>query len=189
VRCGALLPADVLKPAAGSCPDCRQPLVSRLAGVVGFSECPRCGGLFLTRASFDAIVKDAAARERARALDETPKDAAVPQPGFHYRPCPVCRKLMNRSNFGGGSGVIVDVCGTHGVFFDRGELTKVVDFIEKGGWEKVKKRERQRMEEEISALESRKRAAADQGAAPAQLPWGSPGILAEILAALGRHLG
>ena len=63
---------------------------------------------------------------------------------------------MNRSNFGGGSGVILDVCGPHGVFLDRGELTRVVDFIEKGGWEKVRKREKQRMEEEISALESRK---------------------------------
>ncbi len=63
---------------------------------------------------------------------------------------------MNRSNYGGGSGVIVDVCGPHGVFLDRGELTKIVDFLEKGGWERVKKREKQRMEEEISALESRK---------------------------------
>jgi hypothetical protein len=66
---------------------------------------------------------------------------------------------MNRSNFGGGSGVIVDVCGHHGAFLDRGELTRIVDFVEKGGWERVKKREKQRMEEEISALEGRKRGA------------------------------
>ena len=65
---------------------------------------------------------------------------------------------MNRSNFGGGSGVIVDVCGPHGAFLDRGELTRIVDFVEKGGWERVKKRDKDRMEEEISALESRKRA-------------------------------
>jgi Zn-finger nucleic acid-binding protein len=68
---------------------------------------------------------------------------------------------MNRSNYGGGSGVIVDACGPHGVFFDRGELTKIVDFLEKGGWDRVKKREKQRMEEEISALESRKTGALD----------------------------
>jgi Zn-finger nucleic acid-binding protein len=68
---------------------------------------------------------------------------------------------MNRSNYGGGSGVIVDVCGPHGVFLDRGEMTKIVDFIEKGGWDRVKKREKQRMEEEVSALESRKRGSLD----------------------------
>ena len=70
---------------------------------------------------------------------------------------------MNRSNYGGGSGVIVDVCGPHGVFLDRGELTKIVDFLEKGGWNRVKKREKQRMEEEASALESRKRGTLDLG--------------------------
>jgi Zn-finger nucleic acid-binding protein len=162
VRCGALLPAESLAPAAGSCPDCRTALVARRAGVAGFSECARCGGLFLTRASFDAVVRDAETRARARALDEAPAPAA-PEKGFHYRPCPVCRKFMNRSNFGGGSGVIVDVCGPHGAFLDRGELTRIVDFVEKGGWEKIKKREILRMDEDAAALESRKRAASGVG--------------------------
>ena len=76
VRCGALLPAETLKPSAGSCPDCKAAFVSRQAGAAGFSECPRCGGLFLTRESFDAVVKDAATRERARLL---------------------CRRLLRRS--------------------------------------------------------------------------------------------
>ena len=115
----------------GSCPTAAPRSSPRQAGVAGFSECPRCGGLFLTRASFDAVVKDAATRATARALDEGPRPAA-PEKGFHYRPCPVCRKFMNRSNFGGGPGVIVDVCGPHGAFLDRGELTRVVDFVEKG---------------------------------------------------------
>jgi Zn-finger nucleic acid-binding protein len=189
VRCGALLPAEALQAAAGSCPDCRQALVSRLAGVVGFSECARCGGLFLGQEAFDAVAKDAGTRERARAFDATPRGAPAPEPGFHYRPCPVCRKLMNRSNYGGGSGVIVDVCGPHGVFLDRGELTKIVDFLEKGGWERVKKREKRRMEEEISALESRKRSVGEQGL-PMALPYGTDrGPLAEILGSLFRHFG
>jgi Zn-finger nucleic acid-binding protein len=184
VRCGALLPAEALNAVPGTCPDCRVSLVARQAGVAGFSECPRCGGLFLTRASFDAVVKDAATRARARALDDGP-DRAAPEHGFHYRPCPVCRKFMNRSNFGGGSGVIVDVCGPHGAFLDRGELTRIVDFVEKGGWERVKKREKERMEEEISALESRKRGASEPSLPPARLPAAVDG-LGEVLALLGR---
>jgi Zn-finger nucleic acid-binding protein len=161
VRCGALLPAEALKPAAGTCPDCRQPLVARTAGVVGFSECARCGGLFLGQDAFEAVAKDADARQKVGAFDAIAPKGAEPERGFHYRPCPVCHKLMNRSNYGGGSGVIVDVCGPHGVFFDRGELTRIVTFLEKGGWDRVKKREKQRMEEEISALESRKMGALD----------------------------
>ena len=96
---------------------------------------------------------------------------------------------MNRANYGGGSGVIVDVCGPHGVFLDRGELTKIVDFLEKGGWDRVKKREKQRMEEEISALESRKRAAAGGTLGPVEfsLPRQSPFF--KILGDLFRFLG
>ncbi len=187
VRCGALLPSETLAAAAGSCPDCRAALVARRAGVVGFSECPRCGGLFLTRASFDAVVKDAESRARARALDE-PAGAAVPEKGFHYRPCPVCRKFMNRSNFGGGSGVIVDVCGPHGAFLDRGELTRIVDFVENGGWEKVKKREKDRMEEEISALESRKSVMSGTSL-PAEARGDAEGFLSKVISVLGAHLG
>lgn len=185
VRCGALLPAEALKAVPGTCPDCRMSFVARQAGAAGFSECPRCGGLFLTRESFDAVVKDAATRARARALDDVPPGTAA-EHGFHYRPCPVCRKFMNRSNFGGGSGVIVDVCGPHGAFLDRGELTHIVDFVEKGGWEKVRKREKQRMEEEISALESRKRGATDLGLPSAELG-AAGGGLGEVLAFLRRH--
>ena len=89
---------------------------------------------------------------------------------------------MNRSNYGGGSGVIVDVCGPHGVFLDRGELTKIVDFLEKGGWDRVRKREKQRIEEEVSALESRKRGTLDleSAAGGVGLP-GVIGFLASIL--------
>ena len=187
VRCGALLPSEALAAAAGRCPDCRAALVARQAGVAGFSECPRCGGLFLTRASFDAVVKDAGTRARARALDERAGPAA-PEKGFHYRPCPVCRKFMNRSNFGGGSGVIVDVCGPHGAFLDRGELTRIVDFVEKGGWDKVKKREKDRMEEEISALESRKSVASGTSL-PAEARGDDEGFLSKVISVLGALFG
>jgi Zn-finger nucleic acid-binding protein len=93
----------------------------------------------------------------------------------------MCRKLMNRSNFGGGSGVIIDVCGPDGVFFDRGELTRIVDFIEKGGWNRVKKREKERMQEEISALESRKMGALDLDSHSGGGLTGVIGFLASIL--------
>ena len=189
VRCGALLPAEAFRAAAGTCPDCRQTLVARLAGVVGFAECARCGGLFLGQESFDAVARDAGTRERARALDAEPHPAAVAEPGFHYRPCPVCKKLMNRSNYGGGSGVIVDVCGPHGVFLDRGELTKIVDFLEKGGWDRVKKREKQRMEEEVSALESRKRGASEQGLPLTASTGIGQGAIGQVVSALFRLFG
>jgi Zn-finger nucleic acid-binding protein len=50
-----------------------------------------------------------------------------------YVPCPACSQLMGRKNFGGHSGVIVDVCREHGVWFDESELPRVLEFVERGG--------------------------------------------------------
>jgi Zn-finger nucleic acid-binding protein len=173
VKCGALLPAPALvAEGAGSCPDCRLELAAHAFGAVGYAECPRCAGLFLRREAFEAVTKDADTRARVRLAEPaaTPKaaPAAAKAPGaalppVRYRPCPSCRKLMNRTNYGGGSGIVLDACRDPGLWFDRGELTAVVDFLEKGGWDRVRARERERLSEEVRSLESRKAFAAATG--------------------------
>jgi Zn-finger nucleic acid-binding protein len=190
-RCGALLPRETLTPAAATrCPDCRLDLVARAAGAVGYVECARCGGLFLKSDAFDAVAHDADIRARLRAIEtaEIPASARVGAQ-VHYRPCPVCGKFMNRSNYAGGSGIILDVCHDHGVWFDRGELTAIVDFLEKGGWDRVQQRERDRLTEEVHDLESRK-SSSDIGGGfgpvldPPDKGWGVGDAL-DILAGIG----
>jgi Zn-finger nucleic acid-binding protein len=58
-----------------------------------------------------------------------------------YLPCAECRQLMVRRNFGGASGVILDVCGRHGLWFDHGETEKVLEFVRGGGLAREKSRE------------------------------------------------
>lgn len=161
-RCGADLPSEeLLVSVAGKpCPDCRVPLVARKTGVLGYAECARCGGLFLSNEVFGRVVEGADARATARAVEgETPPEAEKSPARFHYRKCPSCAGLMARRNYGAGSGVILDVCRKDGVFLDRGELTAVVEFLEGGGFEKVRMRERDRLREEVATLESRRRSA------------------------------
>jgi hypothetical protein len=50
---------------------------------------------------------------------------------------------MHRRNFGGLSGVIVDICTLHGIWFDAGELPSVLAFVEGGGLERSRLRERE----------------------------------------------
>ena len=40
---------------------------------------------------------------------------------------------MHRRNFGRKSGVVVDTCGAHGVWFDAGELDGVLAWLRAGG--------------------------------------------------------
>ena len=46
---------------------------------------------------------------------------------------------MLRKNFRESSGVIVDVCAAHGVWFDRGELGTIIDFAASGAMAKAER--------------------------------------------------
>jgi Zn-finger nucleic acid-binding protein len=52
-----------------------------------------------------------------------------------YRECPKCQNQMARRRYQRVSGVVVDECLGHGVWFDAGELMNVVAFLEAGGLE------------------------------------------------------
>src|SRR6185503_17721444 len=69
-----------------------------------------------------------------------------------YVPCPECKQLMNRINFARCSGVIVDICKGHGTWFDREELSRIVEFIRGGGLEAARVREKEAIQEERRRL-------------------------------------
>ena len=69
-----------------------------------------------------------------------------------YVPCPQCSQLMNRVNFAHYSGVIIDVCRKHGVWFDRDELSRIVEFIRSGGLDLARTREKASLEDERRQL-------------------------------------
>jgi Zn-finger nucleic acid-binding protein len=47
--------------------------------------------------------------------------------------------MMLRRNFRESSGVIVDVCSAHGVWFDRGELATIIEFAKTGAMAKAER--------------------------------------------------
>jgi Zn-finger nucleic acid-binding protein len=71
---------------------------------------------------------------------------------------------MNRSNFARTSGVIMDICKSHGVWFDADELPAIVEFIQKGGMELTRKKELAEIKDERSRLreDQRQQAAQDK---------------------------
>ena len=139
-RCGHPLELEPLFDAIDApCPRCATPLESAQGGDDGrLHECPRCGGIFVPR---DALVD-----LLCRAEIAGPFLGGQAKPGLDpvtYVPCPLCHATMNRVNFGKVSGVIVDVCRTHGTWFDAGELTRVVAFASSGGLDKTRFRQQQ----------------------------------------------
>ena len=129
-------------------------------------ECERCVGLWVEVAAFEKICAD---REQQSAV----LGAALPAPAhqlpsddldkIRYVPCPQCGQLMNRINFARCSGVIVDVCKGHGTWFDRDELSGIVQFIRGGGLEVSRQKEKREIEFERQQLRAEQLAAAKRG--------------------------
>ena len=134
------------EPTSQSCPACGEGhhLTSRDFGVADLSilECPVCAGLWLGHNAFRHLVersKAAAATSKvhamaaARAATTEPSPSRVPrQAGPFYRTCPECPGLMQRRNYDEKSGVVIDVCGSHGVWFDDNELAAILRWIRDG---------------------------------------------------------
>jgi Zn-finger nucleic acid-binding protein len=137
--CGAELGLEPIDDAAGlACPACVVSLRTFGDASGKLHDCGRCGGQFVEGALLQELLERRALVGGAvprRALARSTALAEV-----RYIPCPACKKLMGRKNFGGTSGVIVDVCVTHGVWFDAGELPRVLAFVEKGGLAEERRR-------------------------------------------------
>jgi len=107
-------------------------------------ECSRCAGLWISGPVFETLEEKA--RERQLQWKQEAGDAPPPardnQAEPMYRPCPECKKLMNRRNYGRRSGVIVDICSEHGVWFDLGELSRILSWVRDGGLAQAQEKER-----------------------------------------------
>jgi Zn-finger nucleic acid-binding protein len=153
-HCGAEAVREVLaeeKPLV--CPRCREPMQALRLGGTETRECSACGGLWLDPASLQRLAN--AREERAGVVGvlaaRVPTAGAAPDV-VRYIPCPRCGKLMNRVNFAQSSGVVLDVCKNDGVWLDRGELQRVLGFVEAGGLTIARERERERLVDEQRRL-------------------------------------
>jgi Zn-finger nucleic acid-binding protein len=157
-HCGARADAAPQPDAAPlPCPHCRAELAAVRVGGTMVRECGACGGLWLDNAAFEALCAD---REQQAEVLAFRARAAVPaevDTRIRYRTCPECGILMHRLNFRRVSGVIVDVCREHGTWFDADELRRIVEFIQGGGLERARGRERALLEEERERLELARR--------------------------------
>jgi len=160
-RCGAAAASRENAEAPGRrCPRCRTEMQSLVIGATTVRECSDCLGLWLDVASFEKICADR--EEQAAVLgtaSTSPARPVSPTASVNYVPCPECSQLMNRVNFARCSGVIIDVCKGHGTWFDRDELSRIVEFIRGGGLEASRAREKAQLEEERRALRQEQLAA------------------------------
>jgi Zn-finger nucleic acid-binding protein len=105
-----------------------------------------------------------------------------------YRPCAVCGALMNRQNYGRKSGVILDVCRAHGIWFDEGELPRVLSWIRDGGEQRAGQ-----LAAEEAQDQARQRRLEQEAGRPLAGGWGRPEVDPDLFRGLldlvGEGLG
>lgn len=140
--CGDWLSAEAIAGEASTfrCPACpgAELLTSRELGheKLNVLECQSCTGLWLSVETFRELrnrsARNAVHLTEAVLTPNRPRESAK-QSGPLYRPCVECRKLMSRKLYAPGSGVIIDLCRDHGLWFDAAELHEVLKWIANGG--------------------------------------------------------
>jgi Zn-finger nucleic acid-binding protein len=143
------------------CPRCGIAMRGKTLGEFSVVECSECTGIFVPHETFemiqerrDGVIRDT--RRRGRSAVEIERE-------IRYVRCPVCRALMNRENFARISGVIIDVCKEHGIWFDPGEIERIMDFVAKGGLTKAKEVEIEKLKAEERLMRTRNTRATEAG--------------------------
>jgi Zn-finger nucleic acid-binding protein len=119
-----------------NCVSCDEPMVVLEVDEVEIDYCLECGGIWLDSGELGILLGDEDKVQRF--LSEAvpaPKKAEV------YRKCPICLKKMTEIEIGKGDNKIyIDRCKqSHGLWFDRGELRDVLEFMNHGESAKVAK--------------------------------------------------
>lgn len=172
-----------------ACPRCPARLTAFSGAPGKLYDCGGCGGQFVEHTLIRALLER---REICgTAVPRRTERARRQGSAVRYVPCPACGALMNRQNFGVTSGIIVDICGHHGVWFEEGELPRVLDFVEKGGLERARRRREAESPQKRppSAIDTAHRGALVGHASPPAWASGSWDDIKAVVATVLRDLG
>ncbi len=159
-KCGipAVAAQSIPEEKLGECPRCKVRLSLLQITDITLRECQRCDGLWSDAVTFENICAE---RESHAAVmqwlqgPQAKQDHTLPKTAIQYVPCPDCKQLMNRNNFARSSGVIIDVCKSHGAWFDAEELPRIIEFIHAGGLDKARQREKSQIDEDRRDLQQK----------------------------------
>jgi Zn-finger nucleic acid-binding protein len=113
------------------CPACGSELVGASIRREEFYECPAGHGTWVDVEPFQRLVADFE-RRAAVLVQQIGRGAEriVPIQHDSLLPCPRCRRAMTRYEYARDSGVHVDACRQHGIWFDHDELRRIIQFIQ-----------------------------------------------------------
>lgn len=103
------------------CPVCNQSMIVLELNKVEIDYCANCSGIWLDKGELELLYSvDESENDLQKLFSET---SSINEKSYK---CPLCRKRMKKNQFN-NSEVVIDKCpDNHGLWFDKGELEKVL---------------------------------------------------------------
>jgi hypothetical protein len=116
-----------------NCPACKNPMIVLELEQVEIDYCCDCGGIWLDAGELETLFEDSNQAEQLIKSFVRVNDSKEA-----HRCCPICLAKMDKVSAGSkNEPVVIDRCAKlHGLWFDRGELTQILN---KGSFDKEKK--------------------------------------------------
>ncbi|BDQ02734.1 MAG: hypothetical protein KatS3mg036_1018 [Ignavibacterium sp.] len=115
-----------------NCPVCKEPMIILELNKVEIDFCPNCSGIWLDEGELELLYSiDKPDNELQKLFQQTTSSKEK-----SYK-CPICRKRMIKTQFS-NTDLILDRCPqNHGIWFDKGELEKVLTIKSNSSSEKI----------------------------------------------------
>jgi Zn-finger nucleic acid-binding protein len=112
------------------CPRCTGRLERADLGAVHVEQCARCLGCFVRTEDFGELVEQREHGQRVEMPFVPPQGRELPRQALlALVRCPHCPREMDRARFDQRAELIVDICPSHGMWLDAGELLMVLEYI------------------------------------------------------------
>lgn len=112
------------------CPRCSGRLERVELGAVHVEQCARCLGCFVRTEDFGELVERREAGQSFQLSFVPPDDRALPrQTLLALVHCPHCPREMDRARFDQRAELVIDICPSHGIWLDAGELSMVLSYV------------------------------------------------------------
>lgn len=103
-----------------NCPTCGQAMIVLEVEQIEVDYCTGCRGIWLDAGELELLL------EGTGEANTLLQSLAAAQSEEEKRKCPICHKKMDKVRAGGATDVIDRCPRNHGLWFDRGELQKVL---------------------------------------------------------------
>lgn len=106
------------------CPICKSSMIVLELEQIEVDYCTICEGIWLDSGELELLLETD--EERNRLINLFKEAGEAKEKSYD---CPICGKQMKKFEIGEQGKVIIDKCKkNHGIWFDKGELKKVVEF-------------------------------------------------------------